>query len=391
MEKAYILHIVRIRNKINLSTKEEWPMLKTTGIHHISSIVGHAQRNVDFYAGILGLRVVKKTLNFDDKSHYHLYFGNKDGSTGLVTTFPWNDAVEGRVGDGQVGLAQYAIPKGSFSFWQERLTKKHVKHFTYTRFGQKRLGFKDPDGLELEFVEAMYQTTNSWSFDGITPNQAFIGIQSASLYSQRPEQTLRVLTEVLGYQVTAEEEDFIQLQVNDQLGGMLELNKKIQHNGRTGIGAVHHIAFKVKEEEIEAWRQQLIAAGLRPTEVKNRKYFQSLYFREWGGILIELATEGPGVLVDEPLATLGEELLIPPHFIGESAEIKASLMPLFVREVAQLGDYGYRDRYEFEVLQRKEKLKATIATIRAKASTQPLTKEEQTRLTQLKNQLVKVK
>ncbi|NLM66013.1 MAG: ring-cleaving dioxygenase [Enterococcus sp.] len=366
-------------------------MLKTTGIHHISSIVGHAQRNVDFYAAILGLRLVKKTLNFDDKSHYHFYFGNQDGSTGLVTTFPWNDAIEGRVGDGQVGISQYAIPTGSFSFWQEQLTKKQIKHFSYTRFGQNRLGFKDPDGLELEFVEKNYPTTHHWAFGEITADQAFIGIQSASLYSQKPEKTYQVLTELLGYEKVAEDEEYHQLQVNEQLGGTLELNKKLRSNGRTGMGAVHHIAFKVRTTEIEAWRQKIIAAGLRPTEVKNRKYFKSLYFREPGGILIELATEGPGVLVDETLENLGENLLIPPHFIGESAEIEATLMPVFVREVSQLGDYGYRDRYEFEVLQGKEQLKTKIAALRSKASTQPLTEAEQKMLTQFRTQLVKLK
>ncbi|MHC5268785.1 VOC family protein [Enterococcus sp. LJL98] len=366
-------------------------MLKTTGIHHISSIVGHAQRNLDFYAGILGTRLVKKTLNFDDKESYHLYYGNTDGSTGLITTFPWTDAIEGRVGDGQVGVASCAVPTASFPFWKERFEKFEIPHFEYTRFGKKRMGFKDPDGLELELIEGDDSHEQSWAFNGIEKEDAFIGIQSATLYSREPEKTLQMFVEVLGYEKVAEDEEMIRLVVHEGLGGAIELNKKHRRPGRMGIGAVHHIAFKVKETEIEAWRHKLIQAGHLPTEIKNRKYFKALYFREKGGILIELSTEGPGVLVDEPLETLGETLLIPPHYAAKTPAILADLMPLQVRPIEKMGEYGYRNRYEYEILEKKKEIKHQIKQLKARQKERALTQAEENELQLLRQQVTKIK
>lgn len=366
-------------------------MLKTTGIHHISSIVGHAQRNLDFYAGVLGTRLVKKTLNFDDKESYHLYYGNTNGSTGLITTFPWTDAVEGRVGDGQVGVASYAVPLASFPFWKERFEKFEIPHFEYTRFGKKRIGFKDPDGLELELIEGDYSHEQSWAFNGIKKEDAFIGIQSATLYSREPEKTLQMLVEVLGYEKVAEDEEMIRLVVSQDLGGAIEINKKRRQPGKMGIGAVHHIAFKVKESEIDAWRQKLIQAGHLPTEIKDRKYFKALYFRERGGILIELSTEGPGVLVDESLENLGETLLIPPHYLAEKEDIMANLMPLNLHSIDKMGEYGYRNRYEYEVLQKKNEVKNQIKQLKAIQKERELTQEEDRALQELRQQVVNIK
>lgn len=366
-------------------------MVKTTGIHHISSIVGHAQRNVDFYASILGLRLVKKTLNFDDKDNYHLYYGNRDGSTGLVTTFPWTDAVEGRIGDGQVGVSSYAVSPESFAFWKARLTQFEVPSFEYTRFGKKRIGFKDPDGLELELIEGNFSHEKSWVFDHISKEEAFIGIQSATLYSREPEKTLKMLTDVLGYEKSDEDEEMIQLKVSDDLGGTIELNKKRRAPGKMGIGAVHHIAFKVKEDEIDTWREKVILAGFAPTEVKNRKYFKALYFREKGGILIELSTEGPGILIDETFEELGEKIVIPPHYVEETKELVARLMPLEVRTITKLENYGYRDRYEYDVLQKKNEIKAEIKRLKEIEKERPLTQVELREFGQLRYQMVNTK
>ena len=366
-------------------------MLKTTGIHHISSIVGHAQRNADFYAGFLGLRLVKKTLNFDDKENYHLYYGNTDASTGLVTTFPWTDAVEGRIGDGQVGVASYAIAPDSFDFWRDRFRQFDIPYFEYTRFNKRRIGFRDPDGLELEFIEGDYGSEMSWEYNGVKKENAFIGIHNAALYSGEPEKTLDLLTNIMGYEKIDEDEEFIQLKVSDDLGGVIELNKKTRGRGRMGIGAVHHIALKVTAAEIHDWREKLIKAGYLPTEVKNRKYFQALYFREKGGILIELATEGPGVTLDETVENLGSTLLIPPHFIDQTEEIKANLMPVEVEPITKMREYGYRDRYEYDVLQKKAEIKEKIDELKAIKNERELMQEEENELNRLRHQLVKTK
>lgn len=366
-------------------------MLKTTGIHHISSIVGHAQRNVDFYAGFLGLRLVKQTLNFDDKENYHLYFGNTDASTGLVTTFPWTDALESRIGGGQVGVASYVIPFDSFDFWRTRFAAFDIPFFEYTRFGKRRMGFRDPDGLELEFIEGDYNNELSWEYNGVEKENAFIGIHNASLYSSLPDETLAFLTDTMGYEKIDEDEEYMQFKVNDDLGGLIELNKNTIPRGRMGIGAVHHIAFKVQEDELDAWRDKVIQAGYVPTEVKNRKYFKSLYFREKGGILIELASEKPGATVDETVEHLGEKLLIPPHFVADTEEIIASLMPLSVEPITKMREYGYRDRYEYDVLQKKAAIKVEIDQLKAVKEERELTEEEAQELTRLRQQLVKTK
>lgn len=366
-------------------------MLKTTGIHHISSIVGHAQRNADFYAGFLGLRLVKKTLNFDDKENYHLYYGNTDASTGLVTTFPWTDAVEGRIGDGQVGVASYAIAPDSFDFWRDRFAQFEIPFFEYTRFNKRRIGFRDPDGLELEFIEGDYNTDMSWEYNGVTKKDAFIGIHNAALYSGEPEKTLKLLTDVMGYEKVDEDEEFIQLKVNDDLGGVIEMNKKTRGRGRMGIGAVHHIAFKVTADDIHDWREKLIKAGYQPTEVKDRKYFQALYFREKGGILIELSTLGPGATVDETVEELGKNLLIPPHFVDQTEEIIANLMPVEVEPITKMREYGYRDRYEYDVLQKKAEIKGKLDRLKAVKEQRELTPAEERDLELLRHLLVKTK
>lgn len=366
-------------------------MLKTTRIHHISSIVGHAQRNLDFYAGVLGLRLIKQTLNYDDKSHYHLYFGNHDGSTGIITTFPWNDAVEGEIGAGQVGVSAYGIRPNSFIFWKNRLNDFSVQYLEYIRFNRRRLQFKDPDGLLIELIETTEGKKNEWEFNGVVSEHALIGIEDATVFSQNPEATLKLLTEILGYQLVDQDDRFYLLQITDAFGGYIELSKQTEPKGRMGIGAVHHIAFEIENEEINLWREKLLDAGYNPTPIRNRKFFKSLYFRERGGILIELATKGPGFSTYDAIEDWGKELEIPDHFIEYENEIRSTLMPLFVREVSQLKDYGYRDRYEYEILQKKKDVRSKIIELKSLKQLRKLSLEEEQQLQDLKKQLIEIK
>lgn len=359
--------------------------MQVQGIHHISSIVGHAQKNIDFYASVLGLRLVKNTLNYDDQYSYHFYYGNRDGSSGLTTTFPMTDSIEGHSGSGQVDTLVYAVPSGSFNFWHNRLVEFGLKPYYYDRFGIKRLAFSDPDGLEIEMIEVNRVDENAWEYNGITKEVAIIEITGSILFSNNPPQSLKLLVDGLGYQLINEDEEFYLLKINEQF---LYLNKQIMARGRMGIGSVHHIAFKVDNEEIALWHQKLIDLGMKPTEIKNRKYFKSIYFREPGGILIELATEGPGVLIDEAVETLGSDLLMPPHFKEYEDEVREKLMPVTVREVSKLEGYGYRDRYEHDLLVKKQRVKEELTYLLRKSKTGSLSEEEKETLKTLRQDFI---
>lgn len=308
-------------------------MIKTQGIHHISSMVGDAQQDVDFYASLLAYRLVKKTLNYEDKSMYHLYYGNREANTGLITTFPMNHSRKGIVGNGQLGVASFGIRPESFEFWKERLASFGVKTVEYTRFNKKRLAFEDPDGLKLELIETTKGPKNTWTFNGVDEDNTIIGIENLLLYSKKPKETLNLLTTILGYSLEDEDSDNYLLNVHDKLGGTLELAKDHPRRGIPGIGTVHHIALAVNDDEIDEWKLKLEENGYKPTEVINRKYFRSLYFKETGGILIELVTKGPGMLVDEDLETVGDKFIIPEHFKNENL---ADLEPVTVREISKI-------------------------------------------------------
>ena len=247
--------------------------MKTKGIHHVSSIVGHAQRNLDFNASVLSLRLLKKTLNYDDIKMYHLYYGNRDGSNGIVTTFPMVDAVEGRRGDGQVSLVSYAVNKDSFPFWKQRLKQFGIESREYNLFGLTRLGFSDPDGLAIEFIENDSDDSQSWAYNGVENFDAFKGIYSSAIYSKNPQLTLNLLVSLLGYELIDENNEWYRLRVNNSIGGSLELSKESHGKGQIAVGTVHHIAFKVEEEDLLSWRKLLLKEGYEPTEIKNRNYF----------------------------------------------------------------------------------------------------------------------
>ncbi|MGO2695820.1 VOC family protein [Bavariicoccus seileri] len=362
-------------------------MLTTQGIHHVSSTVGHGQRNIDFYSGVLGLRLVKQTLNYDDAQQFHLYFGNQDGSTGLTTTFPMPGAREGVIGDGQVGFVTHAVPIASFPFWEKRLDQFGIEHYRYKRFGTERLAFKDTDGLELEFVASELGAKNHWTFNGVKEAFTITGIASATLFSRWPKETLEVLTDILGYQLVSEDEEGYQLRINDELGGELYLQNKPHEAGRGGIGTVHHIAFKVADNTIDDWVDYLREMGYQPTEVKDRFYFKSVYFREPGGILIELATLSPGVLADEKSDDLGSHLIIPAHYKDQEREIVEHMMPLFVREVSSLDDYGYRNRAEYDLLEERKNLRQDYLKLKKIKNERQLTETEELRLLEVKEGL----
>lgn len=363
-------------------------MLKTKGIHHVSSIVGHAQQNIDFNAGILAQRLVKQTLNFDDQNSFHLYFGNHDGSSGLTTTFPMHDSYDGRMGGGQVEAMQYAVRPGQLEFWQKRLDHFGIKSEYLLRFSQNILRFQDPSGLNLELVESEKGSDNKWVFANVSGPQQIVGIEAVTLLSRSPRKSLHLLTDILGYEIESENDAMYQLKVSDDLGGRIYLAKDNPKQGNVGVGSVHHLAFRINDDEIEMWRDRLIARGYQPTEVKNRKYFRSIYFREKGGILIELATEGPGLLIDETIEELGQSFLIPPNFSDMAEEITNQMMPLLVREVDKIVTYSYRNRYEYEIVSKRQTIQEKIKQLNEQAQ---LTEADKAEISRLKREFVKMK
>lgn len=306
---------------------------QTAGIHHITAIVGHPQENIDFYAGVLGLRLVKQTVNFDDPGTYHLYFGDGGGKPGtIITFFPWANAYQGQIGDGQVGVTTYVVPTGSFHFWVNRLATFAIPFKKAERFGEQVIQFDDPHGLHLELVERAEGEQNNWTFGGITPEVAIKGFGGATLYSSRPQETAKTLTDVMGLELVATEGDYTRFKAQADIGNVIDLKMVIGVRGSMGVGTVHHIAWRAQDDSDHLeWQQYAMNLGQHVTEVKDRNYFNALYFRESGEILFEIATDPPGFAHDETLETMGTQLMLPAQYEQFRERLVNSLIPIQVR------------------------------------------------------------
>lgn len=308
---------------------------RTAGIHHITAIVGDPQENVDFYAGVLGLRLVKKTINFDDPGTYHLYFGNHSAEPGtIITFFPWGDAYKGRVGDGQVGVTSYAVPMGALPFWEKRLAQFGIPREKTERFGEASLQFDDPHGLRLELVERAGGKVNEWAFGGTGPDTAIKGFAGATLFSGNAEKTAELLQAVLGFEKTGQEGDWMRFRSSAAMGNVIDVKLSRTGMGQIGVGTVHHIAWRAKDDEDQLdWKRHVEAYGLGVTPVQDRSYFNAIYFREYGDLLFEIATDPPGFATDETMETLGEDLMLPPQYERYRDGLNEDLVPIIVREL----------------------------------------------------------
>jgi glyoxalase family protein len=301
--------------------------VKLEGVHHITAITGDAQKNVDFYAGVLGLRLVKKTVNQDDPTVYHLFFADEKGDAGSdLTFFEYPGAPAGRAGDGMISGIRWRLgSEQALDFWAERLDK----HGTETQLEDGHLRFKDPEGLAhaLKVVDTDDEPLIA-DHPEVPSEMALQGFDGALAYSSNPEASRPLLEEALGFE-PIEGADGRGWEVRgDTRGGLWGYAEPPAEPGLQGAGSVHHIAWASQMEDHEAWRDRVISAGARPTPVIDRFYFRSIYFREPGGVLFEIATLGPGFTVDEPLESLGEHLSLPPAFEHLRERIEPVLTPL---------------------------------------------------------------
>jgi glyoxalase family protein len=304
---------------------------KSAGIHHVTAIAGDPQRNLDFYAGTLGLRLVKRTVNFDDPQTYHFYFGDHAGAPGsILTFFPWPGARRGRTGVGQVAATSFAVPEASLGWWLARFVGHGVDHDAPTRrFGLGVVAFRDPDGLPLELVaDPRAGERGAWSGGDVPAEHAVHGIHSVTLGLARTDATERVLTDALGFRRVGEEDGLVRFAAGDGGPGTLVDLRTVSaaDRGLGGAGTVHHVAWRAADDAAELEiRRQVEALGLQPTPVIDRSYFHSVYFREPGGVLFEIATDPPGFADDEPVESLGEALKLPPQYEPHRAQIEAVL------------------------------------------------------------------
>ena len=327
--------------------------MRSAGIHHITAIAGDPQRNLDFYTEALGLRLVKRTVNFDDPGSYHFYFGDNIGSPGTIMTFfPWPGARRGARGSGQVTTVSFAVPRNSMAFWKERLRATHViAEEIEGRFGYNALRCLDPDGLQLELTvipsnvegsrRETFKVTSTGSLDfarddGSPSARAIRGFAAPTLEVRNPEKTEKLLTEILGFEFVAEENNRRRFRGSgSNASAEIDLVSSEAGFGQIAAGTVHHIAFRAADDdEQRKLREQLVARGLNVTPVIDRQYFHSIYFREPNGILFEIATDGPGFLIDEPVNALGETLKLPPIYESKRNEIERVLPTIHLHQSA---------------------------------------------------------
>lgn len=307
---------------------------KILGLHHITAIAGDAQSNYDFYTKTLGLRMVKKTVNFDDPQTYHFYFGDEVGTPGTILTFfPWKNVRQGKNGAGMATEIGYSVPGGSLDFWTKRFENLGVRHDAIVeRFGEKQLPFQDPDGLWLSLIESKTpDNRKGWETPDVKADTALKGFHTVTLTLNNTKATAAVLTEIFGYRLVAQDGNISRYQTdaveNAALVDLLE--SPGAQRGLNAGGTNHHVAFRVANEEIlMAFREKIVARGLHITEKINRDYFFSLYFREPGGVLFEIATDNPGFATDETVAELGNSLQLPNRYESMRAEIEKGLPEL---------------------------------------------------------------
>ncbi len=303
-----------------------------TGLHHLTAIATDAQANIDFYAGLLGLRLVKKTVNFDDPSAYHLYYGDGSGTPGsIITFFYWPGASRGQVGSGQITGITLSAPEASLDYWQARLERYDLAPVRSTRFGEEVLSFSDPDGIPVELVAVANDNRQGWTGAGIPLEHAVRGLHTAELTVNDSGPTSEILTGSMGYTLVRKEGNRTRFEAApggsgrfvDVIGGARA------PRGIGGAGTIHHIAFRVASDDAELEMQsRLMTAGYHVSEVRDRDYFRSIYYRERGGILFEIATDVPGFAVDEPAESLGGALKLPKQFESARSRIEGMLPPL---------------------------------------------------------------
>ncbi|WP_242917148.1 ring-cleaving dioxygenase [Pontibacter liquoris] len=307
---------------------------RIVGLHHITAIAGMAKKNLHFYTQVLGQRLLKKTVNFDDPGTYHFYFGDEKGSAGTILTFfPHEGARRGSAGTGMATNIAYAVPDGSFDFWLDRFEKYNVIYNKPSeKFGEKYLTFLDPDGLKLELVIPKNPDNRTpWQTDEVKADVATRGFHGVTLTLQNKEKTAKILTDIFGYTFQEKSGNRYRYATDAadtaNIIDLVELPNEARGIG--GAGTNHHIAFRVKNEEVLMHFQEKIAGlGYNITNKIDRNYFYSLYFREPGGVLFEIATDNPGFGIDEPWDKLGSGLLLPPQYEGRRAEIEAVLPAL---------------------------------------------------------------
>jgi glyoxalase family protein len=305
------------------------------GLHHVTATVAGPQEDLDFATGVLGLRLVKQTVNFDNHSVYHFYYGNEAGTPGTIwTTFPYQGrgVPVGEKGLGQITATSFSIPVGSMELWRRQLENHGIGvRDVQPRFGDEVLEVTDPSGLVMELVTTPRDSRTPWIGSGVPVESGIRGLHSVTLQSRAPALTQKMLQDVLGFRQVDEADRLIRMGIGDAEPGQLVdvLDSPTAPPARNGLGTVHHVAFAISgEDEQLRLRGELFRQGLAVTEVLDRSYFKSIYFREPGGILFEVATVQPGFTVDEDLDALGSSLKLPPWEETNRAEIQGTLSPI---------------------------------------------------------------
>ena len=306
-------------------------MSEILGIHHVTAIAGDPQRNIDFYAGVLGLRLVKLTVNYDDPTTYHLYYGDGQGHPGtIITFFPWPGAMRGRIGTGQLTVTSFAVPESSLGYWKERLTERGtLVQEARSEFGERLLFFTDPDGLQLELVATPHANPDRvWNQGPVPMDLAIRGFHHVTLSENGYERTASLLTDTLGFKRVQVQGSRFRYAAGSGLPGTIVdlICAPEGRPGRVAVGTVHHVAWRTPTNEQQAeWRETIRDLQYNVTPIIDRTYFHSIYFREPGGVLFEIATDPPGFAVDEPAEKIGTSLVLPTWLESERRELQRVL------------------------------------------------------------------